>query len=184
MRSNVTILLSSGRSVTGSLERGQQRLSDALNGTLMSVLPVSEAILGRFGNPAANEPVSVAVVPKHHVVLVIEHDFVRSANEKRMYSYVPKLTSQLIILLAGLRVRGDAYGAAQIDEAQLHRQLAERRDHFMVLTDAWLAFDVEGNTERSVGTTMLNSRHVQFVARVQAAAELDPRLRLVAAQPA
>jgi hypothetical protein len=173
MRTNVTILLTSGRSVTGSLDHGEARLSDALNQSLASVLRIVDATLGRFGNPAANEPVAVAIVPKSHAALVIAHDQAAS-NDKRMYSYVPKKTSELLVLLAGLRIRGSAHAADKLDEVELRRQLSESTDRFIVLTDTWLAFDVEGTTERSVGVAMLNARHIQFVAPLPAGAA-DPR---------
>ena len=179
MRTTVTILLTSGRSVTGSFEHGEQRLSDALNGSLASVLRIADVTLGRFGNPAANEPVAVALVPKNHAALVIPNEERRRTNDKRMYAYVPQQTSELLVLLAGLRIRGTAHAAAHLDEVGLHRQLSESADRFIVLTDAWLAFDVEGNTERSIGVAMLNARHIQFAATVPsaAAAAADPRVR-------
>lgn len=183
MKTNVTVLLTSARSVTGDFDHGRQRLSDALNGSLFSVLRIEEATLGRFGNPAANEPVSVAVVPKHHAALVLVHEEFSRTNDQRIYSYVPKQTSELIVLLAGLRIRGNAHAAGQIGDAELHRQLSETSDRFIVLTDAWLAFDVEGTTERSVGAAMLNSRHIQFVA-TPPVAEVDPRLLWVPAKTA
>ena len=180
MRTNVTILLTSGRSVTGSFDHGEQRLSDALNGSLASVLRITDARLGRFGNPAANEPVAVAVVPKSRAALVIPNADVRPASEKRMYSYVAKQTSELLVLLAGLRIRGSAHAAGQLDEVALQRQFSETADRFIVLTDAWLAFDVEGTTERSVGVAMLNARHIEFVGKApSAAATGDPRAQAV-----
>lgn len=178
MKTNVTILLTSGRSVTGSFEHGEQRLSDALNGSLVSVLRVADARLGRFDNPAANEPVAVAVVPKSHAALVIPNAVVSPTSHKRVYSYVPKQASELLVLLAGLRIRGSAHGAGYLDDMALHRQLSESADRFIVLTEAWLAFDVEGTTERSIGVAMLNARHIQFVAKAPsaaAAADAAPR---------
>jgi len=178
MRTNVTILLTSGRSVTGSIDHGAERLSDALNGSLTTVLRITDATLGRFGNPAANEPVAVAIVPKNHAALVIVLEEVNRPNEKRMYSYVAKKTSELLVLLAGLRIRGRAHASAPLDDVELRRQLSESADRFIVLTDAWLAFDVEGQNERSVGVVMVNARHIQFVAPL-AVAERDPRLQAV-----
>jgi hypothetical protein len=181
MKTNVTILLTSGRSVTGSFEHGEARLSDALNQSLASVLRIAAATLGRFDNPAANEPVAVAIVPKRHVALVIAQQELSRANDKRMYSYVPKKTSELLVLLAGLRLRGSAHATSELDEAELRRQLADPADKFIVLTDAWLAFDVEGHTERAIGVVMLNTRHIQFVATVPpTAAPVDPRAQAVA----
>ena len=179
MKTNVTILLTSGRSVTGGFEHGELRLSDALNGSLASVLRIADATLGRFGNPAANEPVAVALVPKIHAALIIPKEDVGRANDTRKFSYVPKQTSELLVLLAGLRIRGSAHAAAHLDEVALQQQLSESVDRFIVLTDARLAFDVEGNTERSVGVAMLNARHIQFVAKVPSAAtaEADPRMQ-------
>jgi len=179
MKTNVTILLTSGRSVTGGFEHGELRLSDALNGSLASVMRIADATLGRFGNPAANEPVAVALVPKSHAALIIPKEEASRANDTRMFSYVPKQTSELLVLLAGLRIRGSAHAAATLDDIALQRQLSESADRFIVLTDARLAFDVEGNTERSVGVAMLNARHIQFVAKVPSAstAEADPRMQ-------
>ena len=170
MKSNVTILLASGRSVTGSYEHGEARLSDALNQSLASVLRIAGATLGRFGNPVANEPVAMAIVPKNHAALIIAESQASGASDKRMYSYVPKKTSELLVLLAGLRIRGSAHAAAQLDDVEMRRQLSESVDKFIVLTDAWLAFDVEGTTERSVGVVMVNARHIQFVATLPSAA--------------
>lgn len=170
MRTNVTILLTAGRSVTGSFEHGPERLSDALNGSLASVLRISDATLGRFGNPAANEPAAVAVVPKSHAALVIMQEEIGRTGGKRTYSYAPKKTSELLVLLAGLRIRGVAHATVELDEVELRRQLSGSTDRFIVLTDAWLAFDVEGTTERFVGVAMLNARHIQFVAALPSAA--------------
>src|SRR3979411_668328 len=80
-------------------------------GALASAPRIPDATLGRFGNPAANEPVAVAIVPKNHAALVIALEEVRRPNDKRMYSYVSKKTSQLLVLLAGLRVRGRSTAA-------------------------------------------------------------------------
>ncbi|MEA2661062.1 MAG: hypothetical protein QOH08_634 [Chloroflexota bacterium] len=170
MATQITVLLTSGRSVTGTFDHGEERLSDALNGSLASVLRIANATLGRFGNPAANEPVAVAIVPKNQAALVIARDTERRTNDKRMYSYVPKTTSELLVLLAGLRIRGRAHTSAPLDDVELRRQLSEARDRFIVLTDAWLAFDVEGTTERPVGVVMLNVRHIQFVATLPSVA--------------
>jgi hypothetical protein len=156
--------------VTGSYEHGEARLSDALNQSLASVLRIAGATLGRFGNPGANEPVAMAIVPKNHAALVIAEGQANGSSEKRMYSYVPKKTSELLVLLAGLRVRGSAHAAGQLDDVEMRRQLSESVDKFIVLTDAWLAFDVEGTTERSVGVVMVNARHIQFVAALPSAA--------------
>jgi hypothetical protein len=181
MKTNVTILLTSGRSVSGTYDHAEPRLSDALNQSLASVVRIGGATLGRFGNPAANEPVAVAIVPKSHIALVIAQQEVSQSNDKRMYSYVPKKTSELLVLLAGLRIRGSAHAATQLDDAELRRQLAENADKFIVLTDAWLAFDVEGQTERLIGVVMLNARQIQFVATVpSAAAPDDPRVQAMA----
>jgi hypothetical protein len=182
MKTNVTILLTSGRSVTGSFDHVEARLSDALNQSLASVLRIAGATLGRFDNPAANEPVAMAIVPKSQVALVItQQHVVAQPNDKRMYSYVPKKTSELLVLLAGLRIRGSAHAAAQLDDVELRRQLSESADKFIVLTDAWLAFDVEGHSERSVGVVMLTSRHIQFVATMPSVvAPVDPRARTMA----
>ena len=84
MKSNVTILLASGRSVTGSYEHGEARLSDALNQSLASVLRIAGATLGRFGNPAANEPVAMAIVPKNHAALIIAEGQASGVSDKRM----------------------------------------------------------------------------------------------------
>lgn len=183
MKTMVTILLTSGRSVSGSYDHAEPRLSDALNQSLASVMRITDATLGRFGNPAANEPAAVAIVPKSHaaLVIIVPQDVIRT-NDKRMYSYVPKKTSELLVLLAGLRIRGSAHAAAPLDDVELRRQLSESADKFIVLTDAWLAFDVEGNTERPVGVVMLNTRHIQFVATLPpAAAPADPRARALTA---
>ncbi len=169
LATEITILLTSGRSVAGRFDHGEQRLSDALNGSLASVLRITDATLGRFGNPAANEPVAVALVPKSHVALVIAKEAEPRTNDKRIYSYVPKKASELLVLLAGLRIRGSAHAAAQLDDVELRRQLSESMDHFIVLTDTRLAFDVEGTTERYVGVVMVNARHIQFVAAPPAA---------------
>jgi hypothetical protein len=168
--------------VTGGVEHGAERLSDALNGSLASVLRITDATLGRFGNPSANEPVAVAIVPKNHAAVVIAHEEARRTNDKRMYSYVQKKTSELLVLIAGMRIRGSAHATAYLDDAELRRQLSESVDRFIVLTDAWLAFDVEGQTERSVGVVMVNARHIQFIASVPSAvpAEPDPRAQALA----
>src|SRR5438874_7040074 len=125
MKTNVTILLASGRSVTGTFDHGELRLSDALNGSLASVMRVTDAALGRFGNPVANEPVAVALVPKSQAALVLPKDAESRPNEKRMYSYVPTKTSELLVLLAAPRIRGSADGAADLNELTVPRQLAE-----------------------------------------------------------
>jgi hypothetical protein len=174
MKMRVTVLLTSARSVTGTLDLGDKRLSDALNSGLTSVLRITDATLGRLGNGAANEPVAEAVVPKSHAALVIAGDEGPRPVEKRLYAYVPKRTSELLVLLAGLRLSGSAHASSALDPAELQRQLAEGGDHFVVLTDARLALDVEGHNERAVGVVMLNARHIEFVATLVAAGDLRP----------
>jgi hypothetical protein len=65
-----------------------------------------------------------------------------------------------------LRVRGRAHSASELDPVELQRLVASGENRFVVLTDASLALDVEGVTEREIGVAMLNARHIQFVARV------------------
>ncbi|MGH2797139.1 MAG: hypothetical protein ACRDM0_05600 [Thermoleophilaceae bacterium] len=177
MITRVTVLLTSSRTVTGTLEHGEHRLSDALNSSLTSVLHVTSATLGRLGNPQANEPVSVAVVPKAQAALILVQDELRRPEEKRLNPYASKRTSELLVLISGLRLRGQAHVGAHLDPLELQRQLAAGGDRFVVLTDAWLALDVEGETERHVGLAMLNARHIQFVAALSAEPTAGQRVR-------
>jgi hypothetical protein len=130
-----------------------------------SIIRVRSAILGRLGNADANGPFEVAIVPKEQVALLYALDEPARPAERRMSSFVPKLTTALLVLLAGLRVRGQAHASVQFDPARFHLLLTERQN-FLVLTHARLALDVEGTTERDVGVALINLRHVQFVARL------------------
>lgn len=176
VKTRVVVVLTSSRSVAGLYEVGDQRLSDALNNTLESVVRLSHATLGRLGNASANEPVAEAVVPKAQVALVYaELEPVRPV-ERRMSSYVTKQGTDLLVLAAGLRVAGRAHASAELDGVELHRLVAEARDRFVVLTDARLALDIEGTTAREIGVAMINSRHIQFVARSEdQVAEIERR---------
>src|SRR5713101_7267578 len=51
MLTRVGVLLTSSRHVSGLYEIGNARLSDALNNTLVSVVRLTNATLGRLGNP-------------------------------------------------------------------------------------------------------------------------------------
>ncbi len=164
MKTRIGVLLTSSRHVTGLYEIGNARLSDALNNTLESVVRLTNASLGRLGNPAANEPTPLAVVPKAQIALVyVELEATRPVG-RRMAAYVPKQTTEILVLVAGLRVRGRAHVSGPLDPTELHRLAAQVDDRFVVLTDAGLAVDVEGTTERNIGVAMLNARHIQFVA--------------------
>ena len=81
-----------------------------------------------------------------------------------MATYVPKQTTELLVLVAGLRVRGRAHASGALDPTELQRLVAQAGDRFVVLTDARLALDMEGTTERDIGVAMLNARHIQYVA--------------------
>ncbi|HEV8669808.1 MAG TPA: hypothetical protein VGS01_03625 [Candidatus Limnocylindria bacterium] len=135
-----------------------------------SVVTLTNATLGRLGNPAANEPLSLAVVPKAQIALVFAELEATRPVERRMAGYVPKRTTELLVLVAGLRVRGQAHASGALDPAELQRLVAQTGDRFVVLTDARLAVDVEGTTERPIGVAMLNARHIQFVAQGNEAA--------------
>ena len=166
MRTRATLLLTTPRSVTGVIDHGETRLSDAVNNPLESVLRVSDAILGRLGNVEANYPFGVAVVPKEQIALIYAMEEHARPTERRLSLYVAKQTTDILVLLAGLRVEGRAHSAAQLDAAQFHRLVSEGRG-FMVLTGSHLALDVEGTTARDIGTAIINLKHVQFVARVE-----------------
>lgn len=166
MRTRVGVLLTSSRHVSGLYEVGSARLSDALNNPLESVIRLTNATLGRLGNPYANEPASVAVVPKAQIALVYA-EVEATHQDRRMATYVPKQTTELLVLVAGLRVRGRAHASGPLDPNDLQRLVAQSGDRFVVLTDAHLALDVEGTTERNIGVAMLNARHIQFVASDQ-----------------
>ena len=167
MLTRVGVLLTSSRLVSGLYEIGSARLSDTLNNPLESVVRLTNATLGRLANPYANEPAALAVVPKAQIALVYaEVEATRQAN-RRMAGYVPKQTTELLLLVAGLRVRGQAHASGPLDPNELQRLVAQSGDRFVVLTDARLAVDVEGTTERNIGVAMLNARHIQFVASGQ-----------------
>jgi hypothetical protein len=167
MLTRVGVLLTSSRHVSGLYEIGSARLSDALNNQLESVVRLTNATLGRLGNPYANEPAALAVVPKAQIALVYaEVEATRQAS-RRMAAYMPKQTTELLVLAAGLRVRGRAHASGPLDPSELQRLVAQAGDRFVVLTDAHLALDVEGTTERAVGVAMLNARHIQYVASGQ-----------------
>jgi hypothetical protein len=168
MRTRATLLLTTPRSVAGVIEHGETRLSDAVNNPLESVLRVSDAILGRLGNVDANGPFSVAIVPKEQIALIYAVEEPARPTERRLSLYVAKQTTDILVLLAGLRVEGRAHSAAQLDATQFHRLIFEGKG-FMVLTGARLALDVEGHTARDIGLAIINVKHVQFVARVNAA---------------
>lgn len=156
--------MTSSRHVSGLYEHGNARLSDALNNTLESVVRLTNATLGRLGNPDANEPTPLAVVPKAHVALVYADLEAKRPVDRHMAAYVPKQTTELLVLAAGLRVRGRGHASGPLDPVELHRLVAQIGDRFVVLTDARLALDVEGTSERHIGVAMLNARHIQFVA--------------------
>jgi hypothetical protein len=164
MRTRVGVLLTSSRHVSGLYEVGSARLSDALNNPLESVIRLTNATLGRLGNPYANEPTALAVVPKTQIALVYAEVEATRQVDRRMATYVPKQTTELLVLIAGLRVRGRAHASGPLDPNDLQRLVTQSGDRFVVLTDAHLALDVEGTTERNVGVAMLNARHIQFVA--------------------
>ena len=166
VKTRVTMLLTSSRAVTGLLDHGERRLSDALNDSLVSVFRLSEASLGRLGNIEGNEPVATCVIQKAHTSIILAHGETSRPAEKRLYSYIEKQAADVLVLVAGLRVRGFAHATRGLDPVDLHRLVAEARDHFVALTEASLAVDVEGTTQRDVGTAMLNVRHIQFVALV------------------
>jgi hypothetical protein len=167
VKTRVGVLLTSSRHVSGLYEIGNVRLSDALNNTLESVIALTNATLGRLGNPAANEPTPLAVVPKAQIALVYGEPEAKHPVERRMAGYIPKRTTELLVLVAGLRVRGWAHASVAIDPTELQRLVAQTGDRFIVLTDARLALDVEGTTERQIGVAMLNARHIQFVSQGQ-----------------
>jgi hypothetical protein len=165
LRTRLNVLLASSRSVAGLLDHGDARLSDFLNSGLQSVLRLTDARLGRLGNERANEPAEVAVVPKSQVALIYtQHELVRPA-ERRLSSFVHKQTTGLLVLVAGLRVRGHAHAIGALDPVELHRLIVDRESRFVVLTDARISLDVEGVTEREVGVVMVNAVHIQFVAQ-------------------
>jgi hypothetical protein len=177
----VTVLLTTPRLVIGEVDHGDVRLSDALNNPLESILRLTEAKLGRLGNLEANQPVSVALIPKDQVALVYPSEEAAPSADRRRVSYVARQTTALLVLLAGLRVRGHAHAAGDLGLVELHRLVVNGETRFVVLTDASLALDVEGMTERAIGVAMLNARHIQFVARVPVRSEdeVDPRLVLL-----
>jgi hypothetical protein len=164
MLTRVGVLLTSSRHVSGLYEIANARLSDTLNNPLESVVKLTNATLGRLGNPYANEPSALAVVPKAQIALVYAEVEATRQVDRRMATYVPKQTTELLVLVAGLRVRGRAHASGSLDPNELQRLVAQSGDRFVVLTDAHLALDVEGTTERDVGVAMLNARHIQFVA--------------------
>jgi hypothetical protein len=164
MSTRVTVLLTTPRLVTGLLGHPEERLSDALNRPLESVLRMTNATLGRLGNVGANLPVSVAVIPKAHIAVVYPEREVHAPADRRMRAYVPKQATEVFMLTAGLRIRGHAHAAGQLDPIQLHKLVLEQGDKFIALTQAWLAVDIEGTTEREVGLVLVNIRHIQFVA--------------------
>lgn len=185
MRTRLNVLLASSRSVAGIFDHGEVRLSDSLNNRLQSVIRLTDARLGRLGNENANEPVDVAVLPKSQIALVYaQHELVRPAD-RRMSSFVPKQTTRLLVLVAGLRVRGYAHATAALDSVELQRLVVDRESRFVVLTDAHLSLDIEGVTEREVGMVIVNAIHIQFVAHdatvaTSAAAEDNQPIALAA----
>lgn len=171
MRTRLTVLLASSRSVAGVFDHGEYRLSDSLNSPLQSALRLTEASLGRLGNEDANEPVDVAIVPKSQVALVFATHELVPPIQRRISSYVAKQTTGLVVLVAGLRIRGHAHSTFTLDPVELHRLVADGVSRFLVLTNARLALDVEGTTERDVGLALVNALHLQFVARDAFAAQ-------------
>ncbi|HEY3218413.1 MAG TPA: hypothetical protein VGK15_04925 [Candidatus Limnocylindria bacterium] len=142
-----------------------------MNNPLESVVRLASATLGRLGNPNANEAAPLALLPKAHIALVYTEPEVRSPAARLMGAYVPKRTTALLVLVAGLRVRGLAHGLGPLDPVELHRLVSQGNDRFVVLTDARLALDVEGTSEREIGVAMLNVRHIHYVAQDNLSAE-------------
>jgi hypothetical protein len=163
--SSITAVLTDSRSVTGRFDHGDRRLSDVLNSGLESVLHLSDAVLGRLGNRAASEPVQNAVVTKSHVLLVQGHGEAPPPLT-RLYSFVERQPSELLLLVGGLRVRGLAHASSEFDPVNLHRLLTEAGDKFVPVTGATMALDVEGTKSVDLGVALINVRHIQFVARL------------------
>jgi hypothetical protein len=165
----VTLFLASSRMVTGTFTAREPRLSDALNSRLDSVVSLENAQLGRFGNPSANEPVSVAIVPKPHIAIAYEQSVDRSTTESRRYPYVPKQSAELVVLTAGLRITGTGHGLGEFAAADFQQIVHGGEDHFLPVTYATLSLDVEGTQSASFPFLLLNIRHVQFIARAEQA---------------
>lgn len=161
----VTAILASSRLVTGRLDLGDQRLSDALNNALQSVLHLSDATLGWLGNPAVQGPFGETLIPKHQVALIYEHDERSLSRQKRLYAYVEKQAAELLLIVAGLRVQGRAYSTSEFDTVNLHRLIATADDKFVPMTNATMALDIEGTKSIELGSAMVNLRHIQFAAR-------------------
>jgi hypothetical protein len=160
----VTLLLASSRMVTGTFSSREPRLSDSLNNRLESVVSLEGARLGRYGNPSANEPVKVAVVPKQHIALAYQPTG-GPTTESRRHLRVPKQSAELLILAAGLRINGTGHGLGEFGAADLQQTLHGGEDHFLPVTNATLSLDVEGTQRSSFPFLLLNLRHVQFIAR-------------------
>ena len=92
-------------------------------------------------------------------------------TDRRISTFVVKQSTGLLVLAAGLRVRGRVHATAPLDPVELQRLVADGVSRFVVLTDARLSLDVEGVTEREVGVAMVNALHIQFVARDAVPAE-------------
>jgi hypothetical protein len=162
----VTLLLVSSRMVTGTLNVREPRLSDALNNRLESVVSLESATVGRYGNPSANEPVKVAVVPKQHIAVVYERSVGRSTTEGRRSAHVRKESAELLLLATGLRITGTGHGLGQFAAPDLQKVLHEGEDHFLPVTTAVLALDVEGTQRATFPLLLVNLRHVQLIARM------------------
>ena len=160
----ITVLLASPRLVTGTLAAREARLSDALNNRLESVIRLENAHLGRYGNQSANTPVSVAVVPKQQIVVAYETGE-GEAPIRAFSSFVSKERTDLLLLAAGLRITGTGHGVGRFDAGELQQVVHGDEDHFLPVTNATLALNVEGVKSVPLPFLLLNVRHLQFIAR-------------------
>lgn len=168
----ITLLLASPRMVTGTITAREGRLSDALNNRLESFVRLENAQLGRYGNPSANQPVPLAVVPKQHIVVAYEaRDRAVATASRLLPSYIPKQRADLVLLAAGLRITGTGHGPGNFEAADLQQLVHGAEDHFFPITNATLALDVEGTKSTRLAFLLLNLRHLQFIARAVFAPE-------------
>ena len=160
----ITVLLASPRMVTGTLAARDARLSDVLNNRLESVVRLQNAHLGRYGNQSPNDPVSVALVPKQQIVVAYEAGD-GEAPTRVFSSLVPKERTDLLLLAAGLRITGTGHGLGRFDAGELQKVVHGTEDHFLPVTNATLALNVEGVRSIPLPFLLLNVRHLEFIAR-------------------
>lgn len=163
---HIAVIFTPSHSITGTLTKRDQRLSDVLNDMRESAVHLRNVKVSRHNDPGKILAEHVlSLVPKELIAIAFEPGSREPPSSKRLYSYVKKQQQEIFMLLDGFEVGGVIHILGNIDPLDIHALIATQKERFLPVTNALVTFASDERYLVKRDAIIVNLQRINYIAK-------------------